>query len=148
MCTSLPYFLRGCQCWKKKTSNILAARTRTIIPTLSSASFSHVNIYALAWIRSRGTNCAFHPTTNFTSDKINLLAPPNIFFFFLPQWPRRTSDFVSCGRGTLAGTFHRGAPSPVPRPRSLLFPVLFRVSLAFRSFHCDQPPLFHIYVEN
>lgn len=95
VCTPFPCFLRGRQCWKKKTSNILAAHTRTIIPTLSSASFSHVNIYALIWIRSRSTNCSFHPTSNFTSDGINLRAPPpHHVSFFLPQWPRRTSDFV------------------------------------------------------
>lgn len=97
VCTPFPCFLRGRQCWKKKTSNILAAHTRTIIPTLSSASFSHVNIYALIWIRSRSTNCSFHPTSNFTSDGINLrVSPPTFRFFFFTAVTAPNLRFCPC----------------------------------------------------
>lgn len=143
VCTPFPCFLRGRQCWKKKTSNILAAHTRTIIPTLSSASFSHVNIYALIWIRSRSTNCSFHPTSNFTSDGINLrVSPPTFRFFFFYRSDRAEPQIVSVWRRTSAGTFHRGAPSPLHRTRSLLCPHSFEFHLHSGLFimvsrHCS-----------
>lgn len=129
VCTPFPCFLRGRQFWKKKTSNILAAHTRTIIPTLSSASFSHVNIYALIWIRSRSPNCSFHPTSNFTSDGINL-PPPHVSFFFYRS-DRAEPRILSVWRRTSAGTVHRGAPSPL---RSLLCPHSFDFHLHLGDF--------------
>lgn len=69
-------------------------------------------------------------------------SPPHIFFFFLPQWPRRTSDFVSCEGALRRGRSTAVLPLRSPDRAASSCPYYFEFHLHLEVFimisrHCS-----------